>query len=881
MQQKLQSLWHVRANLPQQEKSILSDPEARLTAEDLNRMAGGEQSEFLEYTKENMPAEQYQKAFGSGQAPHYFEALRGAGTPEQQQAAKNYAQQHYNWMEQSRQNILPTHKARQLAHSDEMAREVGDIALKNTMGFNTKSLEAISKSKGLGETAWNTAAVPGGAAISLGSMLIPGLSGFRAAGSAPKAIQGLGRFFAPFQYGNVAGRAAEATGASPEVQDVTESAVSTGASGLSALRNLAKGFSTGLDRFGNRFIGYGKVSPGTAVDAGLTGYFASKIPGEASQALNAPKTPQQAQSQEFQKALTEGNLENLPQPSLGVAAGEELSRQFSPEFSGTNVAPRYGQLESRIKGIPGYYAASAYSDLGPAAKTPEGAALDEELANLPNLLPQEQGPARLEAEQKVQSIYGIGVDEYQQFKTTNTAIQNARNNLEKSVAALNQHVSTVGGGATDPRFQEAVNQATLAYDQVNQQAAKTLVPIMSKTLDHRFKQEIAPMEQDLGNLGQMSKQISDKIANNQPLDDADMAVIEQGQKYVSKIRDFSFDKAKLEFMKNGNLSDPKIARLFDDKSEQNVRTLNSMFSGSEDKVVGPDGQEIIIDIKDENGNVIGRQPMTQNNNPLINAAKNNFISAIDEASGGQITQEQQQAVPEAPVAPPAAPVVPGAPPAPAPAPAPVPTPAPGMFESFVNNVWNNLSDTQKQISFAGLGLAALGILSMFLGDDDDEEGGSGLGGLLTILGIGLGAGPSLMQYFGLGGAAKPTAPPEQQPGKAPATPEAAKGAPAPAPAAGPVPSIADIRATAATDPNKASDMIVDMAKADPKLKQNLDKIDQAARFGWKNPLEGFARVDAKYIANASKGALTEQDAQMLIDNWPLISSKLKAKKGPF
>jgi hypothetical protein len=52
----------------------------------------------------------------------------------------------------------------------------------------------------------------------------------------------------------------------------------------------------------------------------------------------------------------------------------------------------------------------------------------------------------------------------------------------------------------------------------------------------------------------------------------------------------------------------------------------------------------------------------------------------------------------------------------------------------------------------------------------------------------------------------------------------------------------------------------------------------AASFGWKDsPLFGKT-VDAKYIAEKAKAngvPLTEQDAQMLKDNWPLISSKLR------
>jgi hypothetical protein len=889
MQQKLQSLWHVRANLPQQEKTVLNDPEALLYPEHINRMAGQEQTDFLEHAKENMPSAQYQKAFGTGQAPHYFEALRGSGTPEQQQAAKNYAQQQYNWMDQSRQNIIPTHKARQLAHSDEMSKEVGDIALKNTIGFNTKNLDALSganwDNSSLGEKAYNSAAIPGGAAVSLGGMLIPGLSGFRAAGSAPKAMQAAGKFFAPFQYGNVAGRAAEAAGATPEVQNVAESAVSTGAAGLSTLKNLARGITPGAGRSGNRFLGYGQMSPATAVDAGLTGYFGSKIPGEAEEAFNAPKTPQEAQSQGFRKALTEGeptenqlNAENLPQPSLGVDAGQALARQFSPQFSGTNTAPAYGQLGNKVTGIPGYYAASTYEGLGPVSQSPEGVALDKELAEVRNLPNQEQGQALTAVDQKIQNTYGVGIDEYRQFKTTNMALANARKDLDKSIAALDQHTSSRAGGAVDPSFSENVRKATIAYDQLNQNASKTLTPIMTKVLDHRFKQEIAPMEQDLGEIGQMSKAISDKIANNQPLDDADMAVIEKGKKYVNTIRDFSFDKAKLEFMRNGNLSDPKIAKLFDDKGEQNLKTLNSMFSGNDRQVVGPDGQPILIDVKDETGKVIGKQPMTENNNPLINAAKKNFINAVDEASGGQITQEQQQQQPAvgnapAPASPPAAPAAPGAPGA-------TQNQAPGMFQSFVENVWNKLGDTQKQVTFAGLGLAALGMLSMFMGDDDDdEEGGSGLGGLLTILGIGLGVGPSLMQHFGLGGTTPPAAPATPPAARAPAAGGAppAGGAETPQPAPNTF-KIEDIRAAAQTDPNKAADLLAEAANSNKNLKDSLNSIGLAASFGWKDsPLFGKT-VDAKYIAEKAKAngvPLTEQDAQMLKDNWPLISSKLR------
>ena len=139
------------------------------------------------------------------------------------------------------------------------------------------------------------------------------------------------------------------------------------------------------------------------------------------------------------------------------------------------------------------------------------------------------------------------------------------------------------------------------------------------------------------------------------------------------------------------------------------------------------------------------------------------------------------------------------------------------------------------------------------GDEDDEEGGSWMP-LLSLLGIGIGVGLPVAKHFGFdlgsmfgggGGApANKAAPPDQKT----------------------MQGIAAVRQTAQKDPKKAVGMVGDLAKANPKFMEGLKKIDAAKNSKWTPP----SWINAKSVSGESGGALTEQDAQMLLDNWPAV-----------
>jgi hypothetical protein len=356
---------------------------------------------------------------------------------------------------------------------------------------------------------------------------------------------------------------------------------------------------------------------------------------------------------------------------------------------------------------------------------------------------------------------------------------------------------------------------------------------MTKALNKRYETEIKPIEADSQNVATQLNAVKDKIYNNQPLSQEDLAVIEKGKGYMSTVKNFSYDKARLEFMKSGKIN-PEMEQFLTDKSPEGIKALNQLFSGRNEPVIGKDGKPIMTVETDPTTGQQVQVPLMQNSNMLQQALDQQIDKQLASAPGAQPGQPGGQ---------------PGGP----------PTQEPSYFEQakdFVHNqLLGNMQPWEKWLVYGGLSLAAVGMIGSMLGggDEDDEEGGSWMP-LLSLLGIGIGVGLPVAKHFGFdlgsmfGGA-----------GGAPAV----KAAP---PDPKTMQGIAAVRQTAQKDPKKAVGMVGDLAKANPKFMEGLKKIDAAKNSKWTPP----SWINAKSVSEGSGGALTEQDAQMLLDNWPAV-----------
>jgi hypothetical protein len=457
------------------------------------------------------------------------------------------------------------------------------------------------------------------------------------------------------------------------------------------------------------------------------------------------------------------------------------------------------------------------------------AGMDDRIANLANLPPEQQAAERTAIDQTLAKHFGSDIQEYNRYSATNRELAESYGNFAQAQSNYHTLLAQTQGGATGDTaaFAKAekdyiASRNALADSQ--QKAAVNGTPFMTKALNKRYENEIKPIEADAQNVASQLNSVKEKILRNEPLSQEDLAVIQKGKGYMDTVKNFSYDKARLEFMKNGSIN-PELEQFLTDKSPEGMKALNQLFSGRNEPVIGKDGRPVMTTQVDPATGQQVQVPLMQNSNVLQQALDQQIdrqlASAPGAGPGGQATQE------------------------------------PSYFEQakdFVHNqLLGNMQPWEKWLVYGGLSLAAVGMIGSMLGGDgdDEEEGGSWLP-LLSLLGIGVGVGLPLAKHFGFdigsmfGG-----------------TQAGAKAAP-PNPAV--LQGIEAVRQTAKTDPTKAVGMIGSLAKSNPKFMEGLKQIDDAKNSRWIPK----SYINAKNIAAKSEGTLTEQDAQMLLDNWPAV-----------
>jgi hypothetical protein len=841
---------------PYNDKENLAKGTGAITSEDISRLHKHHQDRFMEYVNEVAP--EHAKSFAAGQSPHVFDIMEGkAGTPEQQQAGKAYAAN----MEQAKRNIAKNNAAMAAAKAERGttlverlsgAADRVDPILKGVYGSDFKDLSHLygltpkeqdrtwaGFGKDLSGTGLNAFNSPVGMLAT--TVALPGIG---ALGNAAKAGLGTSRWGLAGGYGvDAAGSIAKGMILPGQIGG-TASALTGLAGGTDFQKDLARdvGYAAGrLKHFtipSARMLGEGLK--GTATGQGIdrliglgnlgVGGYSTLVGGN--ELLNAyKKIPSYGE-------IARGTKNEHPEAILQNAA--RANDTFSPEQrQGDNTLPDYKNLNEQLTGINPRSAAGSFN-LGAAGSHPDMAGMDDRIANFSKLAPEQQTAERTAIDQTLATHFGSNMQEYSNYASTNKELgtnylnfEQAQNNY-RTLLAQTQGGST-GATAAFAKAEQDYIASRNALSDSQQKAAVNGTPFMTKALNKRYETEIKPIEADSQNVATQLNAVKDKIYNNQPLSQEDLAVIEKGKGYMSTVKNFSYDKARLEFMKSGKIN-PEMEQFLTDKSPEGIKALNQLFSGRNEPVIGKDGKPIMTVETDPTTGQKVQVPLMQNSNMLQQALDQQIDKQLASAPGAQPGQPGGQ-----PVGP--------------------PTQEPSYFEQakdFVHNqLLGNMQPWEKWLVYGGLSLAAVGMIGSMLGggDEDDEEGGSWMP-LLSLLGIGVGVGLPVAKHFGFdlgslfgGGGATGGAP-------------ASKAAP---PDQKTMQGIAAVRQTAQKDPKKAVGMVGDLAKGNPEFMKGIKKIDAA-----KNSILQRGFVNAKRVAAESGGALTEQDAQMLLDNWPAV-----------
>lgn len=822
------AIWNLRRFAPVEYKGKLQGTSRdAITSQDIANLHAHHQREFMDYISEADP--KYQQAFAKEQ-PHVFDVMSGkAGTPEQRAAAEAYLNDLDERMVTMGKNDIAM--AMNRASNQEQENTLGaldymDKRLRGITGTDTKQLANLAGmtpesggrtwggfAKELGGNAAGVATSPLGALFTAGLGGVPGaLASFIRPDQGAGALAELARSTSDIS-GRVLGHAPINDLGAEAIRDYADAGLS-GFYGLAGLGGAANLFRGGKILRGLGSGGLGLFSGTGAVDA------ISRAPslGEISRGQRGPGY------------------------ELPVPIADATQQAFTP--GSDNSIPRFNQLGQDLEGIPAYAAAGKF-DLGALGKDPRVSSVDQRIANLASMPAAQQQAEIAKINKDLLDTTGATYEEYTAYKQSNDKLSGIR----KSYDDLQQRLSQ---NPEDPASIQEYQKAEADFVLAQKEAAKASLPFLTKALDKRYQVEIQPMEANIGNVSTAVTAVMDKISKNIPLTAEDIAAVQQGKLYMQTAKSYAFEKARLAFMKDGNLSSPGIDKIFAAGPDKGFAKLSSLFSGRAENLVDENGQPLMVKITGADGKV-NTVPLTRNTNILETVAKSEFDKQVSQALGVPIDAMKYPTE-----------VAKG------------PQPINGVtsdqqtdrpfYQSMMDTasqVWEGLGGMEKALIVGGLSLTLVAALSSMFGgdeeDDDEEDGGSGLSSLLAILGIGAVASVPLMRYFGGTQASAPAAP------AAPPDPVAAAKARA---------GMAAIEQAAKTDPNKAAKMVADQAKADPKTMESFTELDGYYKNNWKS--WGYD-VTPQEIAKASKGKLTVQQAAMLKQHWPLVRKELGFK----
>lgn len=803
---KATALWNLRKFAPIEQRYKMEGKEA-ITSQDIADMHAHNQKRFMNFVASDPSRQQ---AFAQNQ-PDMLDVMSGkTGTPQQRAAVESYLNDlDQRMVDIGKRNI---EMARLRGDTQEQQTTVGaideaDKGLKNVFGTNTRELYTGDVS-------------PLDIATSPAATLATG----RVAGIPGMALS----FLRPDQYANVAANAVRPWTSdtfAKGVRDYTDAGVSS-YYGLSGLASAGK--SLGAGGWFNR----GLAAPYHAVSGIASGAMA------ADAYKTAPSLGEMyrgAPGPGYTLPVDKADLASevfTPSQANGMPRSSDLSQDLKSVQVGTDAAGN-----PIVQDVPAYSVAGKFN-LGSAGQALAKSNIDNRIAGLSSLPADQQKAEMAKINQELVASTGATYQEYTAYKTSSDSVTKAR----QSYDAIQKQVQQDPERA-DLASQYAKAEADFVFAQ--KEAARVATPFLTKVMDRRYETEIKPME---ANISQMSGQIDavmNKIRNNQPVTAEDVAIVQQGKQYMSTAKDFAFEKAKLAFMRDGNLASPGIDKIFAEDGQKGFEKLSALFTGTSSPLIDSQtGQPLMVKMTDASG-VVKTVPLTRNTNVLESLAKKEFDEQVAKATG--LPVENMQVSTEVAKGPTPVNDVTGQ--------AAGDQPEAQGFMGQMSQLWEGLNGTEKMLIMGGLSLGAVGILSSLFGgsDDDDDEEGSSLPTILGILGIGAVAAVPLMRYFGVN---QPSAPQAQD-----NSIEAVKSRQ----------GMAAIQEAAKTDPAKAAKMVAAQATSNPETMKSFQELDSHYKNGWKS--YGFD-VTPERIAGKSNGKLNAEQARMLKDNWPLVRKEL-------
>ena len=604
----------------------------------------------------------------------------------------------------------------------------------------------------------------------------------------------------PAQLGNVAAGLAGLAGGSDVHKDALKSYAQMGGQLAYGMYPGAKQWAGGLKSI---LTSNGLPPAMGLVNVGMGGKFFLNSKDQALEAFNKAPTFSEIRR----------GVKNDSAPEIG-GKSDYANSLVSPDYDDApNTLPRWQDLGDKLKG------SNPNSLAGDFNLGQQMSGIEDRLARLSSLPPDKQIQEKADIDRSLAQNLGSNLEEYSQYTSTKNELVVARQNFQKAEDDfMAAHEQTAGGLAGDiDSYNRAESKYLSSKDELSnyqERAAIGGLPIMTKALDKRYEREVKPIidqysSQDASKkYADWGESIKNKIQQGQALTEDDAAFMKTSYGHLNTLKDYSYDKAKLEFMRKGTLT-PEMDELLSDKSPEGIKTLNQLFSGKPEPVLGKDGKPIMQVFKHPDTGQNIEVTMMQNSNVLVDTLQQNMGKQLRQyrlagASGPDWTTQNTSASSAVPqeaktvgqggVLPPDGSTAIGGVSSDTSNTTQQLSTDPGYVDQAVdfvhNKILGGMQPWEKWLVYGGVALSAVGVISsMFEGagddDDDDDDDDSGGGDWMKWLGL-LGAvGLPVANYFGynlsslFGGAASQSPPVAGAPGASPVA-----GAPGAAPVAG-------------------------------------------------------------------------------------------------
>lgn len=741
-----------------------------VTSKDIDSLHNFHNDQFKEFVNRGTGGTEtdtkaYESVFPAG-SPRVFDLISGkAGTPEQQQAAHEFLGD----LEQRKARLENRAPAVATAQSDaanyekqRQDRAAFDAKAKEWTGLDVPSIDKLN-----GPGSWIAGSSgnqnaqnrtwfgdkknqgffleAGTAANSLRNSPLGQAASFIPMIGAAQGVADLGALFGGYEgmdtrYGNTGSALTGLATDNPMAKEYGRTAGQMIGFGSMALRGAGAARSAfnrptssfkplGIP-FTNSQLTSGAVRGGTigllAAGSGLGGL------GVAATALS-PNNPSLGEVRRGQRNEAPSSIANTAR-----YARDLMQPESDTGDSGPNTLPNYSNLSKQLEGVNPYALAGDFN-LGEAGRHPEMASIDGRIAGMSSLPPEQQAQEKANIDQVLSKHMGSNLGEYTQYSESNKALYASYDTLEKAKADYSRlstqtRDGTVGDTAAFSTAAAALTSARDSVSDAQQRSAVQGLPFMTKALDKRYEKEIKPIEEDAKTLAGLGAAVKAKIQNGQQLTNEDMAAIHAGHDDLNTLRDFSYDKARLEFMGKGKLT-PESDQFLSDKSPEGVKSLNQLFSGKPEPVMDKNGKPVMETAVDPNTGQKVEVAMMQNSNVLLDTLNKNMNNQLVSIRAAQ----QSATVPSG---------VNGSPPP------PPSTTSAGPIDQAMDYVHNEMlggmQPWEKWLVYGGVALTAIGALSSMFGGsgDDDEEGGGGWMSLLGMLGAGAAIGLPIANHFG-------------------------------------------------------------------------------------------------------------------------------------